>query len=109
MSDRSSCLAVSGRRRHWCTADTAATVAWPAPWPGADWTGIGDDAEERIRHLIGCVVEQLVPQGEEGGRQLVELHAALSIRQVLALAAQVSGFHNPTAGQLALQIGVPLL
>src|SRR5207249_11586944 len=56
---------------------------------------IGDDANERIRHLVRGVVEQLVPQGEIGTRQLVVRHAALAIRQVLSLAAQVSCFYNP--------------
>ena len=77
--------------------------------PGKTGSRVGDDTEERIRHLVGGIVEQSVAQGEIGSRQLVVLHAALPIRQMLPLAAQICGFYDPVAGQLTLKVRVPLL
>src|SRR5262249_3946444 len=41
--------------------------------------------------------------------KLVVLDATFSVRQVLAFTAQINTFHDPTAGEFPLEIGVPLL
>ena len=72
---------------------------------------IGDDAEERIGHQVRGVGNQAVARRRVEDRrvQLVVLHRAFSIRQVVALAAEISGFDDPAARQFALKVGVPLL
>jgi len=58
--------------------------------------------------LVGCVVEKLVPS--ESRMRATVWYCCCSLNPGRwFLAAEVSGFDNPTAGQLALEIGVPLL
>src|SRR5215813_10402387 len=68
---------------------------------------IGKHIIEGIRDTIGT--QQLGAKREIRRRQLIVGHTALSIVQVLPLAAEIPCFYEPSASQLALEGAVPLL
>src|SRR2546426_499954 len=63
----------------------AAATAHTAPSPGAARRRIGDNPQERIRHQVGAVGNEAVAvgRGQDRGIELVSLHRALTIRQVI--------------------------
>src|SRR5213594_1415172 len=68
---------------------------------------IGKHVIERVRDAVGA--QQLVAKGEIRRRQLIEGHTALSIVQVLPLAAQIPRLDEPSTGQFPLESAIPLL
>ena len=68
---------------------------------------IGKHVIERIGDAVGA--EQLVPKSEIRRRQLIVGHTALSVVQVLPLAAEIPCLDEPIAGQFPLESAVPLL
>src|SRR5260370_29818525 len=68
---------------------------------------IGKHVKERIGYAVSA--QQLVAKGEIRRRQLIVGHTALSVIQVLPLAAEIPGLDEPSTGQFPLECAVPLL